>query len=241
MYGETYLWDFDDGSFSSEENPTHTFYVSGTYMVKLTVFGLSGEATFSQPVTVHETPQALFNVFPSESEDINQVFKFTNLSLNATKFIWDFGDGTSSTDEAPYKIYGKEGRFKVTLYVWSKDNCPDTTSLESMLNISAGQGYIMFPNVFRWNRTGPTGGWWTEGNIDNTVFHPHFINVDKYRLIIYSRWGEKVYESDELYKGWDGYIDGKKPAIQDAYVWKVWVTYVNGRSEVLIGDVTFLH
>ncbi len=240
-YGETYIWDFDDGSFSTEENPTHTFYVSGTYMVKLTVHGLSGEAEYSQPVTVHETPQALFNVFPSESQDVNQVFKFTNSSLNATKFIWDFGDGTTSTEEESYHIYGKEGNFKVTLYVWSKDNCPDTTSLERMLKISAGEGFIMFPNVFRWNRTGPTGGWWTEGEIDNTVFHPHFINVDEYRLIIYSRWGEQVYESDELYKGWDGYIDGKKPAVQDAYVWKVWVTYVNGRSEVLVGDVTFLH
>ncbi len=50
-----YIWDFDDGSFSTEENPTHVFYVRGTYMVKLTVYGLSGEAEFSQPVTVYET------------------------------------------------------------------------------------------------------------------------------------------------------------------------------------------
>ena len=241
IYAETYIWDFDDGSFSTKENPTHTFYVSGTYIVKLTAYGLSGEAEFSQPVTVYETPQALFNVFPSVSEDVNQVFKFSNSSLNATKYIWDFGDGTTSMEEEPYHIYGKAGEFNITLYVWSKDNCPDTTSLDNLLKISAGNGYIMFPNVFRWNRTGPTGGWWNEGEIDNTVFHPHFINVDEYRLIIYSRWGELVYESEELYKGWDGYIDGKKPAIQDAYVWKAWVTYVNGRSEVIIGDVTFLH
>mgnify|MGYP001594567105 FL=1 len=144
-------------------------------------------------------------------------------------------------EEEPYHIYGKEGAFQVTLYVWSKDNCPDTASLGNLLKVSAGDGFIMFPNVFRWNRTGPTGGWWTEGEIVTTVFHPKFINVEEYRLIIYSRWGELVYESEELYKGWDGYIDGKNPAIQDAYVWKVWVTYVNGRSEVIIGDVTFLH
>ena len=240
-YGETYLWDFDDGSFSGKENPTHTFYVSGTYMVKLTVYGLSGEAAYEQAVTVYETPQALFNVFPSASEDVNQVFKFTNSSLNATKYIWDFGDGTTSRAKEPYHVYGKEGNFDVTLYVWSEDNCPDTASLDNLLKIKAGEGYIRFPNVFRWNRTGPTGGWWNEGEIDNTVFRPHFINVDKYHLIIYSRWGEQVYESDDVYKGWDGYIDGKKPAVQDAYVWKVWVTYVDGRSEVVVGDVTFLH
>jgi hypothetical protein len=210
-------------------------------MVKLTAYGPSGEAEFSQPVTVYETPQALFNVFPSVSEDVNQVFKLSNSSLNAAKYIWDFGDGTTSMEEEPYHIYGKAGEFNITLFVWSKDNCPDTTSLGNLLKISAGDGFIIFPNVFRWNRIGPTGGWWNEGEIDNTVFHPRFINVEDYRLIIYSRWGELVYESEEPYKGWDGYIDGKKPAIQDAYVLKVWVTYVNGRSEVLIGDVTFLH
>ena len=241
LYGEDYIWDFDDGTFSTEENPTHVFYMGKTYMVKLTVYGLSGEDDFSQSINVYEQPQALFNVYPEETKNIDQVFKFINISQYATRYLWDFGDGSTSTEESPYYIYGKEGEFDITLYVWSKDNCLDTIILNNLVTITAGDGYIMFPNVFKWNRTGPTGGWWTEGSIDNTVFRPHFNNVEKYQLLIYSRWGELVYESTELYKGWDGYIDSKLPAIQDVYVWKVWVTYVNGRSEILVGDVTFLH
>jgi hypothetical protein len=63
----------------------------------------------------------------------------------------------------------------------------------------------------------------------------------EYNLVIYSRWGEKLYESYDLFKGWDGYFNNAELAPQGVYVYKAWVEYVDGRKEVKVGDVTFLH
>ena len=60
-------------------------------------------------------------------------------------------------------------------------------------------------------------------------------------MIIYTRWGEQIFESKELYLGWDGYLDGATLAEEGVYVFKAWVKYVDGYEEILAGDITFLH
>ncbi len=144
-------------------------------------------------------------------------------------------------DEYPSHVYGKEGEFDILLKVWSEHECPDTSLQVKYIKITQGEGKMRFPNAFRWNGSGPTGGYWTKGTIDNSIFHPIFENVQEYKLLIYSRWGEVVYESDDLYKGWDGYLKGGKKAPQGVYVYKAWVRYIDGETEVKAGDVTFLH
>jgi hypothetical protein len=103
------------------------------------------------------------------------------------------------------------------------------------------EGNIRFANVFRWNKTGPTGGYWTEGSIDNTVFRPYFTNVAEFKMIIYNRWGNQIYESNDLYKGWDGYFGENVLAMQGVYVYKVTGKYADGTQFIKVGDVTFLH
>jgi PKD repeat protein len=240
-YADTYIWDFDDGTFSTEPNPTHMFYQSKEHHVKLAAFGLSGADTTERIVFIYDTPQAIFNAYPTEAKNLKQIFKFINNSVKASYYLWDFGDGNTSPEENPSHIYGVEGTYDVTLYVWSENDCPDTTTRESYIRVIAGEGETEFPNVFRWNGTGPTGGYWKEGTIDNTVFHPNIINAVEFRMIIYTRWGEMVYETNEINKGWDGYLDTGELASQGVYVYKAFVTYVNGDQEVIAGDVTFLH
>ena len=157
------------------------------------------------------------------------------------RYWWDFGDGSGSAESDPSHVYGKEGLFDVSLYAWSEYECPDTMVIQRYVKVTQAEGELKYPNAFRWNNSGPTGGYWKEGEIDNTVFHPHFENVNEYKLVIYSRWGEKLYESDDLYKGWDGYFGNSKLAPQGVYVYKAWVKYLDGSSEVKVGDVTFLH
>lgn len=45
-----------------------------------------------------------------------------------------------------------------------------------------------------------------ENAIDNTIFHPHMKNAIDLHMIIYTRWGEKLWETDQVYVGWDGYL-----------------------------------
>jgi PKD repeat protein len=240
-FADTYIWDFDDGKFSTEENPTHIFYQSKEHRVKLIAFGLSGSDTTEQIVFLHERPQSIFDAYPRTSKNLKQVFKFINNSINWSYNLWDFGDGTTSAEQNPFHIYEDSGTYTITLYVWSENDCVDTLIQPAFIQLEAGEGSIKFPNVFKWNGSGPSGGHWEEGVINNEVFHPVVINATSLKLIIYTRWGEKVFESNDLYVGWDGYLGSGQLATEGVYVWKAWVTYVDGREEVLAGDITFLH
>jgi hypothetical protein len=127
------------------------------------------------------------------------------------------------------------------LTVTSKDGCNDSMRYESPIIVDFKIGDIKFPNAFNWNKSGPTGGYWTENQLDDNVFRPFFSNVTTYELQIFNRWGVLIYTSNDIYKGWDGYFGNGNLAPQGVYVWKVVGQYADGGYFVKIGDVTFLH
>lgn len=123
----------------------------------------------------------------------------------------------------------------------------DTTYLRSnntdgvnALTPSGGTGAIMFATAFRWNKSGPTGGYWSDNEINDNVFRPVFTNVAKYTLQVFNRNGYKVFESSDLYRGWDGYLDNGDRAMQGVYIWKASGTFSDGTSYTKTGDVTFI-
>ncbi len=149
----------------------------------------------------------------------------------------------TSTEENPYHKYENPGSYTVSLVTTSADGCIDTSFLDTPIVVDWKTGYIKFPNVFKWNGTGPTGGAWQEGvypEMDN-VFRPFFENIMEYRLQIFNRWGVLIYESNDLKKGWDGYFEDKNLAEQGVYVWKVNGRFADGEYFDKVGDVTFLH
>ena len=137
--------------------------------------------------------------------------------------------------------YKEPGIFTVSLYVWSEHGCPDTLVREKLVYVLDGEGSTVFPNVFKWNESGPSGGNWGENELDNTIFHPHMENAVELYMIVYTRWGEKIWETDNIYIGWDGYLTTGELVPPGVYVYKAWITYGDGTQEVLAGDVTFFH
>jgi hypothetical protein len=242
-FGESYIWDFDDGQYSSEENPVHTYYVPGNYLVSLTANNVAGQSVHYEIITVYQNPSAVFNAYPTEVVNNEQVVVFYNYSYYDSSYIWRFGDGQISTEENPYHKYENQGTYTVSLSVISKDGCIDSAILETPVVVEWKTGQMKFPNVFRWNGTGPTGGQWREGVYPEMdyVFRPFFENVIDYKLQIFNRWGVLIYESNDLYKGWDGYFGDGNLAAQGVYVWKVTGQYADGKYFRMVGDVTFLH
>lgn len=241
QYADSYYWDFDDGTFSTEASPTHRFWLSKKHHVKLVAHGLSGVDTSEQIIVIHPQPRAQFEAYPREATNLNQLIRFMNSSINASTFQWNFGDGHSSSEENPSHSYTEPGIYTVSLNVWSEHSCPDTMVLENLVNVLEGEGSTRFPNAFKWNETGPTGGYWVENTIDNSVFHPYMENAAEMHMIIYTRWGEMIWESKELHVGWDGYLKSGELVPPGVYVYKAWVIYMDGTQEIISGDVTFLH
>jgi len=241
LHGEIYLWDFGDKTFSDEMNPDHIYYVPGNYIVTLTVTNYSGESTSKGLITVYQNPTSIFDAFPTDVINNTQVVVFQNHSLFGVSWLWNFGDDSSSVEENPWHKYAAEGVYEVTLTVTSKDGCTDSSRYISPIKVEYKEGAIKFPNAFRWNQSGPTGGYWKEYELADDIFRPFFTNVIEYYLQVFNRWGMLIYESHDLYKGWDGYFGSGNLAVQGVYVWKATGRFADGTYFNKVGDVTFLH
>ena len=108
----TWSWDFGDGTTSTEQNPAHTYQDAGDYTVSLEVVGPGGSDIKIMKKYIHLTmpsvPVANFTATP-RSGDGPLVVQFTdNSSGHVSSRLWDFGDGTTSTEQNPTHTY----RFK---------------------------------------------------------------------------------------------------------------------------------
>lgn len=229
-YSNTYLWDFGDGSVSNKPNPTYTYYEAGNYTVKLTVSGPGGTDSKERQSTVYVLPRAFFDIAPKFTYVNDQPVNCFDMSENADSYHWDFGDGFTSEESNPTHVYTKEGTYNIVLNVRTNNNCLDIYTKESAVIVEAS-GKIEYPNVFS-----------PFANIsENKIFMPAVIDhVSEYHLMIFNRWGEMVFECDNVDIGWDGTYKGE-PAKQDVYMWKVLGKYDNGKSFVKTGDVTLLY
>lgn len=240
-YGVSYLWDFGDGNSSTDEHPTHVYQTAGTFNVSLTVTGPGGEtdiAVAPAAVTVHPRAEAFFTVNPPVINVPDQVF-FLNLSTNAGIYQWDFGDGNTSTQFSPQHFYETLGWHAVTLIANNIHNCPDTFTVENAVRGNV-DSQIAFPNAFTPSATGPTGGYWTVDDMfNNNIFFPQYKGVEEFQMQIFNRWGELLFESNDVRQGWDGYYRGRLCQM-DVYVWRVKVRFLDGGELTDMGDVTLI-
>jgi gliding motility-associated-like protein len=242
LYGAAYHWDFGDGGSSSAESPVYTYWLAGTYTVSLTVTGFDGVTEdvyiIEDAIEVYPTAVAAFTVTPDEVNVPGEPVYCINLSQNATGFEWDFGDGTTSTEENPVHFYQTEGWYDISLIAFNEWNCPDTMLIVDAVHALA-VGYIEFPNAFTPNSSSSSGGMYDPTTYDNDIFFPIHYGIAEYELQIFNRWGELLFESAEIGTGWDGYYKNQM-CKEDVYAWKVRARFVDGQEIVRAGDVTLL-
>ena len=154
------------------------------------------------------------------------------------KYLWSFGDGSTSEQFEPLHRYEKYGNYNVSLKVYSENGCSDSLMV---LNAFSGSAYfIEFPNAFIPNTGGPSGGVYSSKSDESAqVFHPSFSGVSEYHLKIFSKLGVLIFETNDINIGWDGYFKGQlsNPGV---YIWKVRGNFSNGEPFTKMGDVTLL-
>jgi gliding motility-associated-like protein len=121
----SYQWKFGDGSTSSSTlTPTHT-YSAGTYTVKFIYTTTNGcTDTLSKTISVSSKPTAGFST-STTSTCTGQTVNFTNTSSGATTYLWEFGDGNTSTSVNSSHTYDNADSFSVTLIAYN-GGCADT-------------------------------------------------------------------------------------------------------------------
>lgn len=138
----SYLWDFGDGNTSTEAAPEHTYATDGVYTVMLTAIDSTGcEAHACEIVctmgggvidTFWYGCQAMFwvGIDPSNPAGGNTI-QFFDASFGAIgAWTWDFGDGSTSTEQNPIHTYSDEGVYTVTLHTTTVDGCESTILMD---------------------------------------------------------------------------------------------------------------
>ena len=137
----TFDWDFGDGETSDEQNPVYNFVGPGTYDVTLTVTDADGLSdSFTQSITVDGVPvipvaNASSNV---QSGPAPLTVEFTGSGstddVGIVSYVWDFGDGSTSSEEDPMYEYTVPGTYNVTLTVTDADGNADESTIKIVAN-----------------------------------------------------------------------------------------------------------
>ncbi|MNJ91644.1 PKD domain protein [compost metagenome] len=226
--GFTYVWDFGDGSPTSNElEPLHIYKGDQEYYtVTLTAtnsLGCSDKVTRNQYIRVVPPPVAAFNVNPSTLITIpNYTFKFEDESTNTpTIWEWDFGDKSfGSKLKNPSHTYLDTGTYTVTLKAMNQHGCFTTTFKN--VTIKGVPGYLFVPNSFIPGHAQP----------ELREFSAKGSGIASWRFSVFNKWGQILWETTKLDEGrpaeaWDGTFNGQ-PLPQGVYYWKIDVQMING-------------
>jgi gliding motility-associated-like protein len=159
-------------------------------------------------------PTANFGFSPSVITVLDPTVTFLDSSsTDVTSFEWNFSDtallGTSNVENPIYVFPDSlPNTFYVQLIVTNANGCTDTAYNSILMN---GVFNFYMPNAFT-----PNG----DGN--NDFFFPkgEGVDVNNYDMYIFDRWGERIFETTDFIKQWDG-THMNTPVKGDVYVWKV--------------------
>jgi gliding motility-associated-like protein len=236
----TYQWDFGDESTSQAINPSHTYYEPGKYTVTLTATNITGQKVINVKqgiIEVFARPKSGFDLKPNIVYAPDGILYTNNRSFDAVRYLWDFGDGTTSTAYEPQHSYIEEGVYTVTLTAFNQYDCADSTKMINGVKVIKGS-QILFPNAFSPRQTaGGSGGGMSDGK--NDYFLPMMRGVVEFELMIFNRWGTLLYQTTNAEAGWDGTYLGKE-CQPDVYVYKFSAKLENGDRIVRAGDVNLI-
>jgi gliding motility-associated-like protein len=193
---DSWGWKFGDGVSAAIQHPIHTYSNAGVFSVFLKVVGSSGcPDSLELPVEIDVRAIADFSYDDDPLVDIP--VNFTSLSQFATRWDWDFGDFNYDNIENPKHTFLSENTFDVILIANNLANCPDTIQKTIEVNLPS---LFLVPSAF------------SPGTTDNLNTHfglTTLQRVSEYKMVIYNRWGEQIFESDDITKQWDGSYLGK--------------------------------
>ena len=229
--GMTFNWDFGDGTTSTAINPVHLYNTPGSYTITLI-------ANDPNTCNLSDTTTSTINVFPIPVSNFaftpdppveNTPTSFTNLaSPDAVKFKWLFGDGdslkTTSRSEVKHQ-YNATGTYNACLIAINSAGCADTLCQDVKAVVFA---LVDVPNAFTPQR----------GDVNSIIFVRGF-GITKMKFIIWNRWGQKVFETNDKNIGWDGKYKGVIQQM-DVYAYTLDVEFFDGKKTTRKGDITLI-
>lgn len=234
--GSEYHWSFGDSDFdllADQKKTYHTYEEDGVYDISLEVTSPIGcKTVITEPryIEVFPNPVASFYPSPAVVSILKPIIYFQNTSLKSDINTWNFGDGTElSNSVSPEHYFASPGEYIVELLTETTHGCSD----KYYQKVTVQNQYTFYvPNAIDPHSAIP----------ENRSFAPRGegISMNDYHLIIYDRWGSKVFETFDINRSWDGTVgDQVKPGT--SYTWYITYKDLNGQNYSRTGTVTIIN
>ena len=221
-------WKIGGQSFNS--NPIDIQLNSvGSFNVEVileNIHGCFSTETIYDAIEVKKMPNATFYQLNTDLSEINNLAWFKPKNHNYEIYKWDFGDGYYSNASEPIHEYEEAGVYFPSLEVTNEFGCSDLYTKD--INIESDYT-LWIPNTFTPNGDG----------LDE-IFAPKGIGVEAFNMIVYTRWGEEVYFSQDLNSGWDGMLTDMVQAPTGIYTYRIVTEDFNGKVRTYQGEVNLI-
>lgn len=208
--------------------PIKNFDVAGDYQVTMQLGNCISDVASINVPPIARNPIAAFTtdlVLPGKYARPLPI-QFMNQSKDAAVYVWNFGDGNSSDEVNPKHIFDKAGRFTITLTALTVNGCTHSVSLANLMILE--QGTLLVPNSFSPN----------DDNI-NDEFNINVANLKQFKISIYNRYGEQLFESNDIFNSWKGTYRNQ-PVPIGAYFYIIKAQDLSGKDIKLSGSITLI-
>ena len=197
---------------SASGDEYYTYPDTGTYAYTVIATDSNGcTASQASSAQVLISPTAQFSVTQSGEN----TFSFMDSSTNAISIQWAFDDGEISFEKNPEHVYGKSGYYDVLL-IASNKGCQDSATARVLALNEIG---FYIPNTFSPN-----------GDGFNDTFGCYGTGIRAFKMKIFNRWGEMIYDTTDVNSPWDGRLKDGTPAITGMYAYVFELYDTNGTS-----------
>ncbi|MBX9784050.1 MAG: gliding motility-associated C-terminal domain-containing protein [Chitinophagaceae bacterium] len=207
-----WIWNFGSGAPKTNQNETQIYRSFGDKMTTLVVTNGFCSDTVTKNIRLNNFINADFKVNPFQCPGEPITLNPLPTSERPLTYLWNFGDGRTSTDSVPspphiYATGIRNSTYTITYTITNDLGC--SSSIQKQV-ISLFTCRIDVPNAFTPNEDGL-----------NDTFGPlNAVKADNYIFRIYNRWGQQIFESRSWLQNWDGTFKGilQNP---DTYVWRL--------------------
>jgi len=213
----------------NKQDDTHPFFTGTThrtpviYGQRIYFVNTEDEKGCKSPkvpviAVVHPQPVANFESDKQKGQMPDAIFAFKNTSRAPSGIMsntWEFGDGQISTLKDPVHQYKEVGLYDVKLTVIDSNGCISVQDKKHFVEVELVVGLVP-PNAFSPNGDGA-----------NDYFYIESFNMRSWYIIMFDRWGNKIYESTDLNFRWDGTLNGQ-PLPEGTYVYQLTGYALNG-------------
>ena len=201
---------------------------AGEYSVVATHGQCSSEAPIPVAVEIVNLPVAAFTSDPKFPAKLTApvTIRFFNNSSGADSYLWDFGDGNTSTEENPEHEYTAFGEYQVSLTATKGDGCSTSVSLANLVITADNTAFV--PNTFTPN-----------GDQINDEFIVTISNIQSYRIQIFNRYGTPLFQANDIFDNWNGKYNNE-PLPVGTYYYIIDAVSITGETIKKSGPISII-